>query len=84
MAQVLVRALAGDLDPPDVELELDVPRVGLLEQDVVDRRAVGERELDVVVVEVEVPEPVADGILTPHVERGRHLLIAIDGARRRI
>jgi hypothetical protein len=57
VAQVLVRALPGDLDPADVELELDVPRVGLLEQDVVDRLPTVEGELDVVVVEVEVGVP---------------------------
>jgi hypothetical protein len=38
-ADVVVGALAGGFDPADVELELDQPGVGLLEQDVVDRLA---------------------------------------------
>jgi hypothetical protein len=42
--------LAGDRHPAEVDLELDVARVGLLEQDVEQRPAVDERELDVVVV----------------------------------
>jgi hypothetical protein len=64
-AQVRVRALAGDLDPADVQLEPDVPRVGLLEQDVVQRPAVHLPELAVVVVKVEIAEPVADSVLAP-------------------
>ena len=45
------------------------------------RLAVGERELDVVVVEEEVLEAVAAGVRAPLVERLRQGLVAVDGAR---